>query len=1271
MKRHHLGISGLIISVFLITCFLYSAKPVAAQQSAAAEKAQSTYSPDEILVKTKKGIKSYSVKAVKGAFILRQHTKSSVSTVKLPPGTDLQAAIKKYKADPSVEYAEPNYLRQLNFEPNDPYLEQQWYIDKIRAKEAWDITKGNNQVVVAVIDSGVDYGHPDLQDKIVSPYNSMINSTSLADVMDDGGHGTIVAGEVAGALDNSVGIAGDGGNIKVMPIKAGDMYGLYDSDIATGIYWAVDNGARVINMSLGGTSYSNTLLDAVNYAISHNVVVIAAAGNENTDVPNYPAAFPGVIGVAATTMTDEPATFSNYGSYIDICAPGVDIFSTTPRSGTNDTAAYYDWADGTSMAAPIVAGVAGLILSVNPDLSSTQVVDAIYDGAQDLGPQGWDEYTGWGRVDAFKTLNLLVPPTMTSINPINNSSDVSIYKTITANFSEDILAGPNFSAITLKDETNNMVPVNNSISQRTLSIKPVNPLSFGKNYTLTIPAGAITDTVNNSLQANYTTGFSTESYLHLIQLPFQVTDAVYDAAYSVMYATNKAQKKLYAVNVNTGSISTMDFVYMPESLELGQGAYSNELYVALLHREHDYTWWDEDQYGSIGIIDRSSFSLTGTMSIQIDPYDIVAGRDGYLYIPSGSGQWSNLDAYDRAIGRLTGRKFPFDWQSVAKLHPSLDKIYFVDTTSSPRDHQTVNISNGTFGTFYNSPYHGDYPLNTNFAISPTGLLINGSGVIFSTSADSVDDMVYLANIGTSFTDIAFEDDSPYFYTLIPNTHDINVYNAVYFNYLDKLNIEGKGKRLFNGGNSLTALFEPDSPSADYMMGIQILPKYSDPSANLGTGSDISGDEGSGPVVSSVSLDSDSYSLNVGNTHQTVVTAVYSDNSLPDVTQYASYNSSNPLVAIVSQSGLVTAIGQGSTVITATYGGHSAQASVTVLSPAPVTTPGGGGGGAVVASNGESEIKETVPNSGGTVSSNDHRVTVEIPVGALDPGTSLPLTAKPVPPAEIKTPEPAGLQLVSDAFEFGPNGRQFLKPVRITLKYDVQKVGSGEVAPYYLNELNSTWEIVANATVDKSKGTVTFETTHFSKYAIMGKPAQALKTFDDITNHWAKADIEYIASQGIVSGKTNKLFDPDGKVTRAEFARMLVGALGLTPEKGNKTFSDVNENAWYYQWVETAAKAGIIVGSNGKFRPGDLVTREEIAVMIVKALAVKNKTLTGSEADLVQFDDRGAISGWARSAMGQAVNYKVVSGRTKTKLAPVDNTTRAEAAVMVKKLLGIL
>lgn len=316
--------------------------------------------------------------------------------------------ISYFKANWNPIYVEPHYLYMTNelpdepvtdqgaFVPNDTlYSEYQWNLPQIATESGWSVSKGSKDIVVAVIDTGVQADHPDLQGRLVEGVN-IVDPSSPPD--DDVGHGTHVAGIISAAVNNGEGVAGMTWYTKIMPVKALDSTGAGSTySVAEGVLWAVDHGANVINMSLGNYAQAEFLHDALKYAYDHGVVLVAASGNDNTDRPGFPAAYPEVLAVAATNPDKTRAEYSNYGDYIDIAAPGTNIPSTYPGSR-------YAALSGTSMASPHVAALASLVRAVNPQLSNEEVMDVLRRTARDLGAQGKDNDFGYGEIDVKSAL---------------------------------------------------------------------------------------------------------------------------------------------------------------------------------------------------------------------------------------------------------------------------------------------------------------------------------------------------------------------------------------------------------------------------------------------------------------------------------------------------------------------------------------------------------------------------------------------------------------------------------------------------------------------------------------------------------------------------------------------------------------------------------------------------------------------------------------------------------------------------------------------------
>ena len=347
----------------------------------------SQYKEGEVLVKLKEAVSSASIKSIQTNILSIEPIFDTTYKIRFSKGR-VGDMISSLQSDPDVVYAEPNYIRHICATTSDPSLSSQWGLPKIQAPLAWDIGTGTGSVIIAIVDTGVNYNHEDLNGKVIKGWDYQGDSNP----MDDNGHGTHVAGIASASTNNGVGVAGVAWNCKILAVKVLDGGGNgNDVNCSLGIRYAANNGARVINMSFGGPNYSSTLNDACSYAYSKGCLLVAAAGNDGTSVKFYPAAYDSVLSVGATNDSDTRATFSNYGDWVDVSAPGDNILSTYNNA--------YAYGSGTSQSAPFVSGLAGLLYSLYPYWPNYYAAETIKVSAEAIGNQGIG-----GRINAYKAL---------------------------------------------------------------------------------------------------------------------------------------------------------------------------------------------------------------------------------------------------------------------------------------------------------------------------------------------------------------------------------------------------------------------------------------------------------------------------------------------------------------------------------------------------------------------------------------------------------------------------------------------------------------------------------------------------------------------------------------------------------------------------------------------------------------------------------------------------------------------------------------------------
>ena len=412
--------------ILTILVLLASALPVAARDSDAPVLPESVtigpgeVVPGEVVVKWRDAARGPQATAAHGLTVVEDlgPPGKGLPAVVSTEGRPMGEVLAELRADPAVEYAEPNYRFGLAVDGataavpvNDPKTGPQYSLDRMRVRDAWSLATGASRVV-AVLDTGVEFGHPDLAGRLL-PGHDFVNNDG--DAADDNGHGTWVTGIIAANANDGIGIAGISWSDRVLPVKIMAANGTGDtSDLTSGIVWATDHGATIINMSVGGFPYSTYVHDAIRYAWSRGVVLVGAAGNNGRYETFFPASYPEVVSVSATQVEDEFSFWSSHHADVDVSAPGSSVLTTNcavckPNEHDLSGDHRYTYISGTSFAAPNVAGVIALIWAGNPSMTNAQVVDRLKATTDDLGSPGFDTRYGLGRVNAYRALGASVP----------------------------------------------------------------------------------------------------------------------------------------------------------------------------------------------------------------------------------------------------------------------------------------------------------------------------------------------------------------------------------------------------------------------------------------------------------------------------------------------------------------------------------------------------------------------------------------------------------------------------------------------------------------------------------------------------------------------------------------------------------------------------------------------------------------------------------------------------------------------------------------------
>lgn len=431
--------AALLILMFLATKYSYvlaetQSTEIEAERLIQAESILANEKETEILVQYKPGSRDKrSLSSTDGSLLVKKTVSTGPDILIVTPqdGVDSSSVIEKIRKDSSVIRIEKNIKRKLHTIPNDPGYVDQWGLKTIRAEKAWtNMSPSKKSIIVAVIDSGVELSHSDLQDKVIpGGYNFILGSDYI---YDENGHGTVVSGIIAAKTNNGLGIAGVVGtvDVRILPLQVANYAGdSYLSDVIRAIDYAIAKGADVINLSLGSNSYSAVENDAVQRAIQAGVTVIASAGNDGNSLYSFPASYDNVISVGAIDRTEQVSNFSNFNDKVTVVAPGEDIYSCSLYNS-------YSNHSGTSFSAPMVTGIAAVLRAIEPSIQPKEVKHILETSAQDRGEIGWDYRYGYGIAnmdDAIKQVSY-IPVDGISLEPANLRQAIGETKTLIVSF---------------------------------------------------------------------------------------------------------------------------------------------------------------------------------------------------------------------------------------------------------------------------------------------------------------------------------------------------------------------------------------------------------------------------------------------------------------------------------------------------------------------------------------------------------------------------------------------------------------------------------------------------------------------------------------------------------------------------------------------------------------------------------------------------------------------------------------------------------------------
>lgn len=850
-----------------------------------------------------------------------------------------------------------------------------------------------------------------------------------------------------------------------------------------------------------------------------------------------------------------------------------------------------------------------------------------------------------------------------------------------------------------------------TVEGRHLVLTLTNPVKAGGvvkfSYKPSSSSGALVDMAGNPAAAvsgttalNRTATNKVSAAQDWARFSGEVKQMIQHPTLPIVYAIFKDSNQIAAVNLSTGETAEATMDRQPERLYAANG----KLYVALVDRPHSSTWMDEDQTGAVAVLDELSLSIVKQFSTDIDPFDLIVTPENIVYISSGSGQWTYLGSYDGSTGAAIDKGM-IRHLSYLVYVAQLNKIYGMNTDVSPRDIEAFEIDEtGMFltvdGYDHSSPYHGDYPMYFPLWASPDGKhLFNRAGTMFSAAASKQDDMRYEGAID-AFDDIAFEQGGTGFYTL--NGHTVNKYDdtdhrAVTESYPVGWSVTGilpgyGGHMVYvrtdEMGATLTRSPGKAAPTAGEQPSILVSDVYSAihpcplPASGTGGGDGGSNSGGSGSVGGGGAPPAGTGGTDDGK-------AASGRLGESDLHAEKQVDSQGRSILVLQPEGakLEAAFKAAQKEADDFAKQHSSVAPPKVVLPVASLADG-----MMVRLDASSLIAGAAAASKAVVVLQSDKAEYELPVSLLT-GNSLKQAwgAQTIPPdlrivIKLQKSDLAvagkvgdllkseGLTSLSDALDFDivlESGSVSKTVSNFGGTYVTKRFIVGDTAD--LNGVSAlTYDAAAGsmtfvpslARVQDGKLTVEIKTPHNSVYTIV----RASKSFADLANRPDRSDIEAMAARKLVLG-TGQRFEPDRAVTRAEFAALLVRALGLASQTGSSAFTDVVRGSWYEPSVTAAVNAGLVTGyGNGKFNPSGVISRQEMAVMLKRAATFAGGLPASDAAQSAPAVIRDPIAAWAEADVRSLLEAGILERSVAGSFEPVKAASRSTATIALKRLL---